>query len=87
IDEKLPNFSKAAVLILGGTPITYQHYTLRPNGEVGGLPQTSLFKSRSPKTSSPNIWVVGDTIFPGQSTAAVTLGALRVVKNVERVLS
>jgi hypothetical protein len=28
----------------------------------------------------PNVWMVGDSIFPGQSTAAVALGGLRVAR-------
>jgi len=30
----------------------------------------------------PNLWMVGDSIFPGQSTAAVALGGLRVAQAV-----
>jgi hypothetical protein len=31
-----------------------------------------------------NAWLVGDSIFPGQSTAGVTMGALRVVDDIAR---
>jgi hypothetical protein len=30
------------------------------------------------------VWLVGDSIFPGQSTAGVTLGALRVAREIAR---
>jgi phytoene dehydrogenase-like protein len=45
---------------------------------VGGFPQTSIWQARGPATGVPNILLVGDSIFPGQSTAGVTLGAFRV---------
>lgn len=32
-----------------------------------------------PQTGIPNLWLVGDSVFPGQSTAGVILGAARVV--------
>jgi len=86
IDRALPGFSSAIVLTMPGTPITYQFYTGRHLGMVGGFPQTSLFKARSPRTGIPNIRLVGDSIFPGQSTAGVTLGAIRVAQDALRHL-
>jgi phytoene dehydrogenase-like protein len=53
---------------------------------VGGFPQTSLFKVRGPRTGLPNVRLVGDSIFPGQSTAGVTVGAMRVVDDVLRAI-
>lgn len=76
----LPGISAAAELILPGTPVTFAFYTRRAGGMVGGFPQTSLFQSRGPDTGIPNLKLVGDSIFPGQSTAGVTLGAIRVVR-------
>ena len=86
IDTVIPNFSKAIDLVMAGTPVTYQYYTDRHLGMVGGFPQTSLFKARSPRTGIPNLRLVGDSIFPGQSTAGVTLGAIRVAKDVQQYL-
>jgi phytoene dehydrogenase-like protein len=39
---------------------------------------------RGPRTGVENLWLVGDSIFPGQSTAGVTAGALRVAAEVVR---
>ena len=39
-----------------------------------------------PRTGLPNLRLVGDSIFPGQSTAGVTLGAMRVADDVQRCL-
>ena len=77
-DKAIPGLAQAATLCLPGTPVTFEFYTKRPLGMVGGFPQTSLFQARGPGTGVGNLWLVGDSIFPGQSTAGVTLGGMRV---------
>lgn len=76
-ERVLPGLQAAAQLILPGTPVTFQRFTRRRWGWVGGFPQTSLWRAWGPRLG-PNLWMVGDSIFPGQSTAAVALGGLRV---------
>ncbi|MBI4926564.1 MAG: hypothetical protein HY835_02285, partial [Anaerolineae bacterium] len=44
----------------------------------------SLFRARGPHTGIPNLLLVGDSIFPGQSTAGVTLGAFRVAAEIRQ---
>jgi len=73
----VPGLRAAVRLCLAGTPLTYQYYTRRPLGLVGGFPQTSLLNALGPRTRLHNVFLVGDSIFPGQSTAGVTLGAFR----------
>jgi len=82
-ETALPGLRSAARLVLPGTPITFQRFTRRAWGWVGGFPQTSLFSTLGPRLDS-NLWMVGDSIFPGQSTAAVALGGLRVAQNILR---
>ena len=77
----LPGLRDAATRILPGTPVTFQHFTRRVAGWVGGFPQTNLFRSWRPRLAA-GTWMVGDSIFPGQSTAAVALGGLRVAHTV-----
>ncbi len=79
-ERALPGFRAAAELVLPGAPQTYEFYTRRPLGMVGGFPQTSLFAARGPQSGFSNLWLVGDSIFPGQSTAGVTMGAMRVAR-------
>lgn len=81
----IPGIRKAVRLSLPGTPVTFQYYTRRLLGMVGGFAQGSVFRARGPQTGIENLWIVGDSIFPGQSTAGVTLGALRVAAEVEVV--
>lgn len=83
-ERVIPGLKRNAALIMPGTPAAFQRYTRRPGGMVGGNPQTSLFTARGPLTGIPNLWLVGDSVFPGQSTAGVTAGALRVAADVSR---
>ncbi len=75
----LPGLRGAAGLILPGTPVTFQRFTRRLWGWVGGFPQTSLLRAWGPRLA-PGLWLVGDSIFPGQSVPAVALGGLRVAR-------
>ena len=86
IDKTLAGFKNAVNLTLPGTPVTYEFYTGRHKGMVGGFPQSSLFKARGARTGIGNVRLVGDSVFPGQSTAGVTLGGIRVAKDVMRHL-
>ncbi len=87
IDRALPGLRSATRLSLSASPASFAYFTRRPGGMVGGFAQTSLFNVRGPATGVDGVWLVGDSIFPGQSTAGVTLGGMRVAQSVERHLS
>jgi C-3',4' desaturase CrtD len=76
-ENLLPGIVQPHSLILPGTPVTFEKFARRSWGLVGGFPQTSLFRTQPPRLR-PGIWMVGDSIFPGQSMPAVALGGLRV---------
>jgi phytoene dehydrogenase-like protein len=82
-DQAIPGFRSAARLVLPGSPIDFERFTHRVGGWVGGFPQTSLFRSARPRLGI-GFWLVGDSIFPGQSTPAVALGGLRVADQILR---
>lgn len=67
-----------------GTPVTFERYTARYQGYVGGIPQTrgsaNAF-ARSHRTAIRGLYRCGDTVFPGQSTVGVTLSALAVARS------
>ncbi len=73
----IPRLRSAARLVLPGTPITFQRFTQRSRGWVGGFPQTNLFRAWAPRLGH-GLWLVGDSIFPGQSVLATALGGTRV---------
>jgi C-3',4' desaturase CrtD len=76
----LPGLRDAVDLVLPGTPVTFQRFTRRLWGWVGGFPQTSLTRAWGPRLA-PDLWLVGDSVFPGQSVPAVALGGLRVARS------
>jgi len=62
------------------TPRTWQGFTGRHLGRVGGLPFTRGWRTLaypSGRTPSPRVLAVGDTVFPGQSVTATAIGARR----------
>ncbi len=78
-ETAIPGIRAAARLVMPGTPVTFQRFTRRKWGWVGGFPQTGLLRAFGPRLGR-SLWMVGDSIFPGQSTAAVALGGLRVAQ-------
>jgi C-3',4' desaturase CrtD len=77
----IPGLRASANLVLPGTPITFERFTSRRWGWVGGFPQTSLQRAWAPRLA-PYLWLVGDSVFPGQSVPAVALGGLRVARSI-----
>ncbi len=81
----IPGLRDAVCLMMPGTPVTFERFTHRAWGWVGGFPQSSLLSAWAPRLM-PGLWMVGDSIFPGQSVVAAALGGLRVAKDVLRAL-
>ena len=80
LSEQFPEARESIRSITAATPVTWERYTGRFQGLVGGYPQTSLFKVRGPATSFDNLFLVGDSIFPGQSLPGVVTGARRAIE-------
>lgn len=69
------------VRALPASPRTYAKFTGRPEGRVGGPPRVpSLRNIRGlfPSAVAPGLYLVGDSVFPGQSTLATAVGGHRV---------
>ncbi|BAZ42832.1 amine oxidase [Calothrix sp. NIES-4101] len=72
------------------TPRTFQRYTGREQGIVGGIGQRIPtfgpfgFANRTP---IPGLWLVGDSTHPGEGTAGVSYSALTVVRQIEAQMS
>ncbi len=79
----LPWLSRAVRLALPGTPLAFARFTRRPFGWVGGFPQRHLLTGW-PTRLSPTSWLVGDSVFPGQSIPATALAGLRVAQDLLR---
>ncbi len=84
----LPRLRAHIRYMQAGTPWSFARYTSRHYGMVGGLPQrlaNSGLLSLGPRAAGVGgFWLVGDSAFPGQSTAAVTQGAIRVYQAIRR---
>lgn len=72
------------------SPRTFERFTWREAGAVGGVPRRAgLFHYRElgPKPVREGLWLVGDSVFPGQSTLATALGGVRTAASVASRLS
>jgi phytoene dehydrogenase-like protein len=68
--------------------VSFARYTRRAQGMVGGLgqrpAQSGFFSLGTRAAGVPGLWLVGDSAFPGQSSAAVTQGAIRLYRALRR---
>jgi phytoene dehydrogenase-like protein len=78
IERALPGLRNGVRFQLTASPASFERFTRRPGGMVGGFAQTSLWSALGPRTGIRDLWLVGDSVFPGQSTAGTTIGAMRV---------
>lgn len=65
------------------TPVTWQTWTGRKWGRVGGIPSSYFFnpfRMISNRSEDPDFLLTGDTVYPGQGIPAVVLGGLHVVE-------
>lgn len=81
----LPELGAGAEVLETSTPRTTYERTRRRLGMVGGVGQAvSVFgpQALTHRTPVPNLFMVGDTIFPGNGVAAVTQSALVVADEI-----
>lgn len=82
---QLRNLKK--VRIFAGTPRTFEKYTGRYRGSVGGIPVTTEnfpFSYPSPISPLEGVYLVGDTVFPGQGWPGVSMGVINLLKFIEK---
>jgi len=63
------------------SPRTFERWTRRPGGFVGGVPRRfgwSHYLRLGTRPVLPGLHLVGDTVFPGQSTLAAALGGIKL---------
>ncbi len=78
-----PNLSKDTVVFEIGTPLTYQKFTQRIQGSVGGFKQTfqnSNWNATPQHIGEKDFWLVGDNTWPGLGTVAGLIGSKIVSK-------
>lgn len=75
--------------LTAGTPRSFEHYTHRHAGFVGGLPflyGQNPWRLNGHQTPKRNVFQVGDTTFPGQGLVGVVAGALALDEEIRRGL-
>ncbi len=68
---------------LPASPRTFARFTGRPEGLVGGIPRRAglhNYRGLQPAPVLPGLWMVGDSVFPGQSTLATAIGGRKVAE-------
>jgi len=83
LDRVVPGASARADLIEAATPLTFERYTGRARGLVGGLPQTARHATLGAighRTPVRGLYLCGDTTFPGQSTVGATLSGVNAAR-------
>lgn len=81
IARRAPELADATVHRLTASPRTFARFVGRPGGYVGGAPRVrgiASYQGMVPAPVRPGLWMVGDSVFPGQSTLATALGGARV---------
>jgi phytoene dehydrogenase-like protein len=80
-----PNLGAAPVVYEIATPRTYERYTRRPRGAVGGVRLTLENSNQHAVPHDlgiPGFWLCGDTTWPGLGTVACVLGSRIVAKDI-----
>ena len=82
-----PRLGERAVVRQVGTPRTYERFTLRPRGAVGGVRQrlgNANQRAIPHELGVPGFWLVGDSTWPGLGTVACVIGSRIVGEGVAR---
>ena len=85
--SRAPELAEAIVSAMPASPRTFARFTGRHDGYVGGIPRRaglSHYAGLVPSPVAHGLWLVGDSIFPGQSTLATAIGGTRVAEAIAR---
>jgi phytoene dehydrogenase-like protein len=80
-----PHLGRGAVVYEVATPRTYERFTHRPRGAVGGVRQhlgNANQRAVPCDVGVPGFWLAGDTTWPGLGTVACVLGSRLVAEAV-----
>jgi phytoene dehydrogenase-like protein len=77
----LPDLARAVRSEMTASPRTFERFTGRAAGMVGGPPRRAglhHYRDVLPVSPAQGLYVVGDSVFPGQSTLAAATGGAKV---------
>lgn len=84
-----PDLHAATVEEWTASPRTFERFTRRPHGWVGGVPRRPGLRAYVglwPRPEAEGLWLVGDSVLYGQSTLATAVSGHRVGESVSRRL-
>lgn len=88
LNEKFAGFDIDDVeLYHTATPVSWENWVYRKKGRVGGIPQSmtrSLLDWTPNQTPFKGLYLCGDTVYPGQGIAGVTLSGLNVYYRIKQ---
>lgn len=80
-----PELAGAITKAMPASPRTFERFTGRPHGYVGGIPRRvglSNYRGMFPSPVLDGLYMVGDTAFPGQSTLATAIGGAKTAESI-----
>ena len=89
LKDRVPEVGEHILMKLPASPRTFERFTRRTYGFVGGIPRTKglhNYKGLFPRPIYKGLWMVGDSVFPGQSTLATAVGGVRTARAVVQSL-
>ncbi len=81
----LPDLAQNQRFVIAATPSTWEDYTLRPRGGVGGQPLTrrnANLRASPSRIGVEHFHLVGDGTFPGQGTVACALSGFNAWRDI-----
>lgn len=85
LKARAPEIAAAIDLEMTASPRTFERFTQRPFGYVGGIPRRvglDNYRDFLPTPIMRGLYLVGDTVFPGQSTLATAIGGVKVAQTI-----
>jgi phytoene dehydrogenase-like protein len=83
LQKRAPELDQRVLHEITASPRTFARFTGRPEGLVGGIPRTAglhNYAQLGPFEAARGLYLVGDSVFPGQSTLATFLSGARTAE-------
>lgn len=90
LEQLAPELGAGVIHQMTASPRTFERFTGRPEGFVGGIPRRAGWESYRdliPPRILPGLYLVGDSIFPGQSTLGAAIGGIKTAGRLAREVS
>jgi phytoene dehydrogenase-like protein len=85
LQQLAPEWATGIQRLQTASPRTWQRFTGRPGGAVGGIPKRAglhNYQDLWPRPLLPGLYLVGDSVFPGQSALATATGGVRTAAHI-----